>query len=65
VAGESYVLGGDVIVKVDGVDVRTFRQLRQAIAKHKPGDELELQIYRGNDKKTVKVRLGQRDAPSR
>jgi S1-C subfamily serine protease len=65
VAGESYVLGGDVIVKVDGAAVRTFRQLRQAIARHDAGDELELEIYRGNEKKTVKVKLGQRDAPSR
>jgi S1-C subfamily serine protease len=65
VAGESYVLGGDVIVRVDGAQVRTFRQLRQAIARHNPGDKLKLEIYRGNDKKTVEVKLGQRDAPSR
>jgi S1-C subfamily serine protease len=65
VAGESYVLGGDVIVEVDGKDVSTARQLREKIAASKPGDELEVMIYRGEERKTIDVRLGQRGDPSR
>ena len=59
VAGESYVLGGDIIVRVGGTEVRTVQQLRDAIASRKPGDEVELEIYRGDDTETIEVRLGQ------
>jgi S1-C subfamily serine protease len=58
VAGESYVLGGDVIVKADGVDVTRFEQLRDMVNAKKPGDELELEIYRSHQKKTIHVKLG-------
>ena len=59
VAGESYVLGGDIIVKVGENEVRTVRQLRDAITSHKPGDEVELEIYRGDHRQPLTVRLGQ------
>jgi S1-C subfamily serine protease len=60
VAGESYVLGGDVIVEFGGAPVATSRELREAIAEHEPGDEVEVEIYRGNERKTIDVKLGQR-----
>jgi S1-C subfamily serine protease len=59
VGGESYSLGGDVIVAVDGAPVSTFEQLRDAIAGKKPGDKLKLDIVRNGSKKSVTVRLGQ------
>jgi S1-C subfamily serine protease len=58
VAGESYVLGGDVIVAVDGNPVSRFQQLSRAIAAKEPGDKIELEIYRGNEKKSIEVTLG-------
>ena len=58
VAGESYNLGGDIIVKVDGSNVSSTEQLRELVAQKKPGDKVELEIYRGEDKQTISVKLG-------
>ena len=62
VGGESYAVGGDVIVAVDGAPVAAFEQLRDAIARKKPGDKIKLDIVRNGSKKSVSVTLGQ--APS-
>ena len=59
VAGESYVLGGDIIVKVGDSEVRTLQQLRDAITAYKPGEKVDLEIYRGDNSEIVQVRLGQ------
>ena len=58
VQGTSYRLGGDIIVSVGGVPVSTFAQLRDAIARKKPGDTLALGVYRHGAKTTVHVKLG-------
>jgi S1-C subfamily serine protease len=59
VNGESYRLGGDVIVGVDGAPVSAFEQLRDAIARKKPGDTIKLEVVRNGSKKSVTVKLGQ------
>ena len=59
VGGESYSLGGDVIVSIDGAPVSAFEQLRDAIARKKPGDEVKLEIVRNGSKKSITVTLGQ------
>ena len=58
VAGESYQMGGDVIVAIDGEPVSTFEELRDVIAAHRPGDEVKLKLYRGQQARTVTVKLG-------
>ena len=58
VQGETYPLGGDIIVSADHEPVTTAEQLREAIARHKPGDKLSLEIYRHGQKKSVTVKLG-------
>jgi putative serine protease PepD len=60
VAGETYILGGDIVVGVDGKKVSSIEELRDAIAAHKPGDEITVEIYRGANKTSVHVTLGQR-----
>ena len=45
VAGETYILGGDVIVAADGKKVSSIEELRDAIASHEPGDKIKLQLY--------------------
>ena len=60
VQGQSYKVGGDVIVAADGRPLSTFEQLRDAISRKKPGDSMKLDIYRNGSKKTVTVKLGQR-----
>ena len=51
VAGVEYALGGDVIVAVDGTRVTEIGELRDVLARHKPGDTIELDIYRGTDER--------------
>ena len=64
-AGESYVLGGDVIVAADGLPVGSLARLRDLVAAKKPGNTMKLEIYRGNKKLTLEVKLGrQPSSPS-
>ncbi|HEY6583515.1 MAG TPA: trypsin-like peptidase domain-containing protein [Gaiellaceae bacterium] len=58
VAGQSYRLGGDVIVSVEGTPVAEPEDLREAVSGKKPGDKLTVEAYRGSDKKRFEVRLG-------
>jgi S1-C subfamily serine protease len=54
--------GGDVIVAIDGKEMRTEDAVAAAVATHRPGDKVEVEYYRGNDKKTVTVELTKRPA---
>jgi S1-C subfamily serine protease len=59
VAGQSYQLGGDMIVAVDGKSVTSVDQLRDLIAAHKPGDTVRITVVDKNGKRTTKsVELG-------
>jgi S1-C subfamily serine protease len=51
---------GDVIVAIDGKPVRSADDVVSAVAAKQPGDKVELEIYRGDDKRTVTVELGER-----
>jgi S1-C subfamily serine protease len=62
VAGETYILGGDIIVKLDRTPVSTIDELREAVAAHKPGEKAKLVIYRGSKKTSVQVTLGRQPA---
>jgi S1-C subfamily serine protease len=62
VSGDTYILGGDVIVAADGKKVSSVEELRDAIAAHEPGDKIKLQLYRDGDKTSVTVTLGRRPA---
>ena len=59
VAGQSFRIGGDIIVAADGTPVTSIDELRDVIGAHKPGDKIDLKIYRGGEAKTVTVTLGQ------
>jgi S1-C subfamily serine protease len=54
--------GGDVIVAIDGKEMRDDKAVADTIASHKAGDSVEIEYYRGNDKKTVTVELTKRPA---
>jgi len=53
---------GDVIVGVGGEPVRSSSDVGQAIARHRPGDVVRLDILRGKERRTVSVKLGVRPA---
>ncbi|MBL8121853.1 trypsin-like peptidase domain-containing protein [Candidatus Saccharibacteria bacterium] len=48
---------GDVITKVDGVAVDEKTSLVSLLGKHKPGDSVTLTVVRGEDTKTIDVKL--------
>jgi S1-C subfamily serine protease len=60
VAGVSYVLGGDVIVRADGARVSSLARLRELVAAKKPGDKIKLELYRGSKKLVLTATLGRR-----
>jgi S1-C subfamily serine protease len=59
VAGESYVLGGDLIVALDGKRVETVAALRDRLAQHAPGDAVVIDVLRDGVTRTLRVTLGQ------
>jgi len=56
--GESYLLGGDLIVKAAGIEVTSTERLREIVAEHKPGDTLRIEYYRGTESRTTTIKLG-------
>jgi S1-C subfamily serine protease len=62
VEGESWRLGGDIIVRADGRPVTTVEALRAQVARKRPGQRLSLEIYRGDERRTVTVKLGRAPA---
>jgi len=65
VAGETYDLGGDIIVAAGGEQISSIEELRDAIAARKPGDKIKLRIYRDAKKTSVTVTLGRQPASAR
>ena len=53
-------IGGDLIVKVDGVEIQDPPDVAAAISDNKPGDQVQVQFYRGNKLRTVTLTLGER-----
>jgi S1-C subfamily serine protease len=51
---------GDLIVAMNGEPVKSADDVVARVAGMQPGDEAELEIYRGDDKRTVRVKLGER-----
>lgn len=62
--GESYLLGGDFIVEIDGKPVSQAEDLRKAIMGKKVGDEITIEAYRGDEKRSFDVKLGRQPASS-
>jgi S1-C subfamily serine protease len=58
VAGDTWKLGGDVIVRADGVHVGSLDRLRDLVAAKKPGESMRLDIYRGQKEISIDVKLG-------
>src|ERR671931_69764 len=58
VAGETWPIGGDLIVKADGQTIGSLERLRDVIGTKKPGESMQLEIYRGTKKMTIDVELG-------
>jgi len=53
------LVGGDLIVSVDGEPVRDQQELSHVMQKHRAGDSVTVTIYRGKKKMDIKVSLGE------
>ena len=62
--GQSYLLGGDFIVEIDGKPVSQAQDLRRAIMGKQVGDEITVEAYRGDERRSFKVKLGRQPATS-
>ena len=62
-----FPVGGDVIVSVDGQKLSRTQDLADVIAHKSEGDEVELEVIRDGDRRTLKVELTRRpvQAPRR
>ena len=57
------LLGGDLIVAIDGHEVSDPQQINAIMEKHQPGDTVSVTFYRGRKQVTLKLILGEsRDA---
>jgi len=58
-AEKAGILAGDVVVKVDRQEIRTFEDLVFYIAGKDPGDQVSVTVRRLNKNKTLKVKLAE------
>ncbi len=58
VDGESYRVGGDIVVSADGAPVTTLGQMRDVIEDKSPGDRISLVVFRAGKRQTIGVTLG-------
>jgi S1-C subfamily serine protease len=63
VSGETYPLGGDLITAADGVPLDSLDQLRDVISRKQPGNTISLEVWRGNTRQTLDVKLGRQPSP--
>ena len=54
------VIGGDVIVAIDGENIANQFDMSVALNRKRPGDTVAVTIYRGGKKMEVPVKLGER-----
>ncbi|WP_342084505.1 Do family serine endopeptidase [Dyadobacter sp. OTU695] len=55
---------GDVIVKVDGVNIHSIPELQQSIGLHKPGDKVNVTVNRDGKEKDLSITLRNRTGGS-
>lgn len=64
IGGNLYIVGGDVIVGINGLKVRNFDDLSVYLERNtRPGDTINLIIIRNHQKITKQVILGERPVP--
>jgi len=68
-AARAGLRAGDVLLRVGTLEPQTFDQVIAHITSFRPGAVVEIEVQRGSEKKTFKVRLAARpaelDLPSR
>ena len=60
IGNQEFVIGGDLIVELDGTAVASSSDLTRYLRKKKPGDIAKVTIFRGGQRLTVDVKLADR-----
>ncbi len=58
-AGKAGLQSGDIVLEYDGEPVTKADDLRMRVAGTKPGEEVELEIYRDGKRKNIDVEIGE------
>jgi S1-C subfamily serine protease len=58
IEGVDYILGGDIITKIDGRQISSLNDLRDIIQNKKPGDHVTLEVNRNGKTLNVDIKLG-------
>jgi len=53
------MLGGDLIIAIDGDEIKDQQDLAQAMNAHRAGDKVKVTVYRGKQKMHLDVTLGE------
>jgi S1-C subfamily serine protease len=59
VGNQPIILGGDLIVAIDGQEVTDPQDINALMDKHQTGDTISVTIYRGRKQITLKLILGE------
>ena len=59
-AAAAGVRAEDVLVAIDGEEIRDLRAYADVLRKHRPGDLIRIKIVRGKDELNVEARLAER-----
>lgn len=57
--GKGYLFG-DIITKIDGVEINKMSDLRKQVYKKEPGDKIVLMIKRKNKNFGIEIELGKK-----
>ncbi|MFQ5663643.1 MAG: S1C family serine protease [Terriglobia bacterium] len=55
-----FVVGGDIIVALDGEEVKSLTDINRVIYKKRPGEQVKVTFYRGRRKRTLTLTLAER-----
>ena len=58
--GQRYRAGGDLITSVGGQAIRRDSDVSSILSAYQPGDTVAVDVVRGHDRRTVRVKLGTR-----
>ncbi|MEP6933895.1 MAG: trypsin-like peptidase domain-containing protein, partial [Nitrospirota bacterium] len=64
IEGEPWILGGDILVTVDGQDVKRSEQYAAVLRPLKANQSIEITVFRNGERRTLTVTLGERPTPS-
>lgn len=64
-AAEAGIIAGDVILEVEGVKVRSVPELQEQISRYRPGDEVNVSVWRNNRLERIEVTLRNREGSTR